>query len=436
MTTARDEVRTKLNVLEESVNNGPLDALLPSPFVVPRYDGLSVANVPATLAAMLGAEVGTLPPLDERLWRHAVGDEIERVVLFVVDAIGWRRMQRALERDPATREWLDDVGATVAPLTAIFPSTTSATLTTLWTGVPPVQHGLLGFTLWLREVGAVGDMIRMRVRNDGLTGSLLDAGLDVHTFLPVPTVGQQLRGQGVEVHVLIGEEIRESGLSRLHFGGVESLTGYAGLGDCLEQVRQHLEASIGRRALIAAYWPSFDTLGHLRGPTPANWDAEWRVFMHAVRDVFTANLDRDLRRNTAIVVVADHGQQQIREERYVLFVEHPELAEHLLIPPTGDPRAIYLHARPGRREAIRGYVERSLFDAFHVLNADDALEVGLWGPGEATSETHVRIGDLVLLAKDDYALFPARRDLPLLGMHGSLTPDEALVPWIVWRLDG
>lgn len=423
-----------LDFLSDSPPND-LTTLLPESFVAPRYDGLSVGNVPATVGALLGVRIGTLPALDQRLWQNLVGDGIDRVVLFIVDAVGWQRAQAALADDGATQKWLDQVGATVAPMTAIFPSTTSATLTTLWTGVPPAQHGLMGFTLWLRELDAVGNMITMQPRNRQLSGSLLDAGLDVDTFLPVPTVGKQLTGEGVALHAHIGADIRDSGLSQLHFAHATSLTGYAGLGDCMELVRQRVEATAGQRALIVAYWPSFDTLSHLRGPTPTNWDAEWKVFMYALREVFYENLSRRGRERTAAIIIADHGHSTIKEDSYVLLDEHPELADHLLIWPTGDPRAVYLHVRPGRHAEVRNYVEAHMGDAFHALHARDALDAGLWGPGDSMNEVPARIGDMLLLAYGESAFFAKPRKYPLYGMHGSLTPEEALVPWIAWRLD-
>lgn len=423
-----------LDLLQDSSSDA-LTALLPDSFVVPRYDGLSVGNVSATIGSLLDVEVGTLPALDGRLWSHLVGDGIDRVVLFIVDAIGWHRTQAALEADAETQDWLRHIDATVAPMTGIFPSTTSATLTTLWTGVPPAQHGLVGFTLWLREIDVVGNMIAMRPRNRQLSGTLFNAGLDVETFLPVPSLGQQLADQGVALHVHIGAEIRNSGLSQLHFAYATSLTGYAGLGDCMELVRQRLEETTGQRAVIAAYWPSFDTLSHLRGPAPTNWDAEWRVFMHALREVFWEKLSRRARERTAAVILADHGHSTIRQESYVLLDEHPKLADHLLIRPTGDPRAAYLHVRSDRQAAVRDYVETQLGDAFYVLDTIHALDAGLWGPGEVMDEVPARIGELLLLARGEHALFSSQREYPLYGMHGSLTPEEALVPWIAWRLD-
>lgn len=414
-----------------------LTELLPPPFVVPRYDGLSVANVPATVGSILGARVGTLPPLDERLWRDLAGEGVDRVVLLILDAVGWLRFRQGMAADPATADWLQAAGAAVAPITAIFPSTTTATLTTLWTGTPPARHGILGYQLWLREYGIIGDMIGLSPAIHGLGGSLKSAGLDTATFLPVPRVVEQLAEDGVRSYIFIDRAIRNSGLSELHFRGATAFSGFAGLGDCMTLVCEQLERRPGERALVAAYWDTVDTLTHLRGPAAAHWDAEWQVLMHAVRTQLVEQLSPAARRRTLLAITADHGHNPLAAEREIAVSDHPELWADLLMPPTGDRRAPYLYVRRGRREAVRATIESRLGDAFHVLDVEVALAAGLWGPGRPMPEAAHRIGDLALLARDGYSLMhrPSAPDRLLRGGHGSLWPDEALVPWIVVRLE-
>lgn len=412
-----------------------LARLIPAPFVVPRYDGRSIANIAATLGAMWHVPVGTLPPLVSELWEPLVGDGVDRVLFLLLDAVGWHRMRQALAQDEATATWLERAGAVVEPITSVFPSTTAAALTTIWTGTSPAGHGMVGYTLWLREFGLVAQMIELQAAHKGVAGSLLDAGLDPESFVPAPSLAQQLSAAGIPLVVLIGADIHGSGLSRLHFRGTEQVIPYAGLGDCLSILRALLEGMGDKRALVAAYWPSFDTLSHLHGPDVVHWDAEWHVVTTALRDVLLRELSPAARRRTLVIITADHGHNTVREERLVLLERHPELAATLLIEPTGDSRAPYLHVRDGRRAEARAYVEEHLGEAFHVLDAEEALRAGLWGPDTPMPEAPFRVGDLVLLAHDGYALDSRPRSTPLKGRHGGLLPDEALVPWIAFRLD-
>jgi hypothetical protein len=51
-------------------------------------------------------------------------------------------------------------------------------------------------------------------------------------------------------------------------------------------------------------------------------------------------------------------------------------------------------------------------------------------------ETPYRIGDLVVIPREDYTLVDHEKSHLLLGRHGGLTDAEMLVPLIAVRLDG
>jgi len=96
--------------------------------VRPLADGYCFAALPATVERLLlGLDDGGLP-------RAALGDapnRVERVVLVLLDAFGWRFFERHADRHPLLRRML--AHGTVAKLTTQFPSTTAAHVTTLHT---------------------------------------------------------------------------------------------------------------------------------------------------------------------------------------------------------------------------------------------------------------------------------------------------------------
>jgi len=85
-------------------------------------------------------------------------------------------------------------------------------------------------------------------------------------------------------------------------------------------------------------------------------------------------------------------------------------------------------------------VAEHLADRFALLDTEEALEAGLFGPVEAlTATSRVRLGDALLIARNGSRLTMKKADKEeghqLLGHHGSLTPEEMLVPLLVARLD-
>ena len=84
--------------------------------VRPLAEGYCFAALPATVERLLLGGGGGLPPA-------ALGDapnRVERVVLVLLDAFGWRFFERYAERHPLLRRVVAD--GTVAKLTTQFPS--------------------------------------------------------------------------------------------------------------------------------------------------------------------------------------------------------------------------------------------------------------------------------------------------------------------------
>src|SRR4051812_9935383 len=118
-------------------STGAKPAGAPAGTVRPLPDGYTFAALPATVERLLlGRNDGGLPPA-------ALGDapaRVECVVLVLLDAFGWRFLDRHADRHPLLRRFIDH--GTVAKLTTQFPSATPAHVTTLHTGRPVVEHGL------------------------------------------------------------------------------------------------------------------------------------------------------------------------------------------------------------------------------------------------------------------------------------------------------
>ena len=102
-----------------------------------------------------------LAPLPAELWRDLSRD-VRRVVFVLIDALGYYRFRSVwdAEADSGWRPLLEH--GRFFPLTSVFPSTTVAALSSVWTGLAPSQHGYLGTRLFLRELGSVVDMIPLK----------------------------------------------------------------------------------------------------------------------------------------------------------------------------------------------------------------------------------------------------------------------------------
>lgn len=403
-------------------------------WLLPHYQGLSIANLPATIAALLGSDLpGALPTLPEEIW-GAWAPGLRRIVLIIVDALGYRWLQdRWAAGEAGQFHELAEAGYQ-APLTSIFPSTTAAALVSLRTGRPPAEHGWLAYYLYFRELGVAANAVTLSPALGGSGDELLGWGLDPETMVPVPSLAEHLASEGVDTRAVLAAHFKNSGFTKMLYRGVAEIRSHLQASDFWGQLGQLLSETRGNRTLITGYWGGLDGSAHAYGPRSSLSQAEFRTVSHLLRGEFLDLLPAKDREGTLLLLTADHGQIEIPPERAISVTDHPPLQRDLLVPVMGESRAAFLYPRPGRAEAIRDYLRRTFEGKFTVLRSADALEDGLMGR-PVSDEALARAGELLVLPHGNYALQQTRPKGPLVGRHGGLTDQEMLVPLIGVRLE-
>jgi len=409
---------------------------LPPEFVAPHYRGCSIVNLTASVAQIFGAQKDRTP-LDAA-YLGSLPRGVRQVVMVMVDALGYQTLRRALAASRRNGlRCLLEAGGRLAPLTSVFPSTTTAALTSLWTGYTPAEHGFVGYQLFLREFSTRANMISFSpAATQGLGKyQLLDAGLQPEKFLPVSTLPEALAEVGVPVYNLLEQPYIASPLGRTQFRGVRASRGIVTSSDLWVELRRWLEELRGQQAVVMVYWSAVDTLGHIYGPQSETLAAELDGFGHGFERQFWSKLSPAARRGTLLLLTADHGMAPTLPDQALLLKQHPELNDRLVLSYTGDARAAYLHCRQGQVKAVRRYFETRFADQFFVLDSQAALAAGLFGSGQPAPETEHRVGDLIVVSRGGASLCDRNERPKELGRHGGLLADEMVVPLLAGRLD-
>ena len=410
-----------------------LNLPVPSEFTLPNYAGGSIANVPATVAQMLGVHLEGLPALPSALWRP-LGD-VKRVVLLTLDGFGWNLFQARQDLVTAVSQHTTITNQ----LTSIFPSTTVAALSSLWTGSAPAQHGLVGLKLFFPEFAVSAGMLDFSPLFYRAYDALVDAGLNPETFLQHPGVGEQLGKMGIPTYAFKGKEIVNSVLSKMHGRGVTESFGVVSFADMLVQMRELLDKRAGEQLFINAYWPSIDSISHYHTWQGTAVSAEVRAIFNQLQVDFFESLTDAARQDTAFFIVADHGQELTPLSHQIFLSDHPKLEQLLFMRPTGEPRVIYLYTKHGCHEAAIEYINTKLGHAMTAVSSQDALQAGLLGPEPFAANVADRMGDVVVIMRGGYSLFPEQEREwahKMIGRHGGLSHAEMQVPWLGFRLDG
>ncbi|MBI4768952.1 MAG: alkaline phosphatase family protein [Chloroflexi bacterium] len=399
--------------------------------VPPHYGGYSIANLPSSLAAWLRTPAFGMGPLAPEL-TAPLGPDVRRVVVLLLDAMGLLRFRDQLRAPGSVWARLGAAGLFGA-LTSVFPSTTVAALTSLWTGRAPGEHGLLAYEMWLREYGMVANMIDFSpITLDSQPHLLFEAGLDPTKFLTLPTLGAHLAASGRPIHTFLHYQLLGSGLSRMHLAGAEA-HGFFSSADLAVNLRELLEATAGQPQLVWVYWPTVDTLSHYYGPAGERVEHEVNAFGRTLAEACLDQLSPAARAGTVLIVLADHGQVATPDLQSYDLRQRPEFTDLLHILPTGEHRAAFLHCRPGRVDAARSYIERAWPGRFTVEDQPAVMASGLLGR-KLDPRTPARLGELLVLSRGAAHLWWAAKEDHLLGRHGGLSAEEMLVPYLAARL--
>ena len=433
------EFQTLANKIEGCIRSRSIKTInqqiQPGEFVYPAYADLSLVNIAATLLKLFDVSIPNRSALPDELVEDQT-DGIRKVILFLVDALGYKQLVPILESHPTLilNELIQR--GRFAPLTSVFPSTTVAALTSLYTGMTPQEHGLLGYRLFLKDYATVANMIGFTPIYEPADSRLLHMGLDPHCFLPVKTIPERLTNAGVSSHILIKDVYKDSPLSQMFFKGVTKVHGCVNSSDMFVTLRRLLKQKPWERECIFVYWDAIDSIAHLYGATSEELVAEVCNLSYSLERELIQHVDSQISGTTLLILSADHGQITVPTSGLLHVDGYPAIKDNLLLPPTGDYRTAYLYAKHGKLDLLRTYLRDKFSDQLVTLNSTEALSLGLWGDGPPDAEVPDRMGDLVAITRHNHAFYSPVANKPYVtgGKHGSLTPDEMLIPFLCVRL--
>jgi hypothetical protein len=345
-------------------------------------------------------------------------EPVSRVCLLLIDGLGWE----LLRDNPTSAPFLNSIASD--PLTAGFPATTAASLSSLATGLPAGEHGLVGYTMALPGYDRAFNTLTWSLYGLGPRVDLREEVVP-EAFQPQSTLPEHAAAAGVPIHYLGPAFHKSSGLSRAigrgqRFHPAESL-------EAIQEVA--LRWLDGQPAMVYGYYSRLDAAGHIDGIASQAWRDELVAVDHAVRI-----LAEQLPDGTVLVVTGDHGMVDLRPNERLDLADHPDLAAGVTLM-AGEARARYLRTMPGAASDVVSAWRSILGDRMWVWTRDEAITTGIFGP-RVTDQARVRIGDVVATAYGRVGI--VQRDVDpaqarLNGHHGSLTPAEQLVPLLIYR---
>lgn len=331
----------------------------------------------------------TLPLLDKNL-----NKDFDNIILIILDGMGSNIMQSHLAKNGFFRVFHQ------GDYVSNFPSSTVPSITTLRTGLTPIEHNYLGWRVWSTKYNKTIQIWKDLFDDTDTTIPNFNAERDY-----CPTDELKTKFRWIDVTPIFNHNIQ----NERDF--------------CHEIVKAHKEAG---RKFIWAYWPKPDSILHDFGC----FSKEASECIQHLEDCISKLADC-VEKNTLIIVTADHGH---KDSEGVNLQGHPKLMDCIINVPHMEPRASAFRLKENKSRYFYDYFMEQFGKDFKLYHSHEVENLHLLGVGAPHPNFQESFCDFLAIATGDVALYKDKKNSEAFkSMHGGITEDEMLVPLIVYR---
>ena len=288
-------------------------------------------------------------------------------------------------------------------ITTVFPATTTAATTSIRTGLNPIEHGWLGWNMYIAPINKTITLFRNCEK-----GKLKTVDKD---FL---TVKNKLYNK------TIINEINEIGkykaIELFPFGENK----YSGLEEMLDIIKRKCKEK-GKK-YIYAYDDEPDYTMHDFGP---NSDEVKKLIKE--RNNKVEKLCNDLE-DTIIFIIADHGHKLAEN---ILLKDYPEIIKMLERTTSLEQRAVSFKIKEGYKQQFIEEFNKNFGKDFKLYSKQEVINNNLFGDGKENELVREAIGDFIAITENSGKCLITDGDDILKSQHAGLSDEEIFVPLIV-----
>jgi len=343
-----------------------------------------------------------------------------------LDAFGWTFLERHAGHPLFARA---GSGGLLTQLTAQFPSTTTAQVTTIHSGLTVAEHGLYEWHVYEPKFDRLITPLLFSFAGDGMRGSLFGQ-IDPDALFPTESIYARLAEAGVPSSVVLPAAIAGSAPNLALLRGTQVVP-FSTTEGALAAASTALDEGTG---YAHVYLDELDSLMHAVGPDDPLVEAGAGLVLDALAGATFPP-------GTLVLLTADHGMSPVDPARTVYVNElWPGLAELLEtgadgkpLAPAGSCRDLFLHVREGHLDEVCAGLGERLDGVADVVPVDELVAEGIFA--EPSPRLRERLAHVVVLPRYGEAVYwhePGRFVQQLHGQHGGLSPQEMEIPLVAW----
>lgn len=337
----------------------------------------------------------TLPELDVLLSKS-----FKNLVVMLFDGMGTAIMKKHLPPEAFLCRHLQST------ISSVFPPTTTAATITMETGLSPIEHGWLGWSLYFEELLANVNIFPNTLSGKG--GRSAAYYNVAQRYIPCKSVYEKISkatDNNVSTYCV-------SPFSSFKSKSVQDIC------NTVEKLCTYDE-----QKYIYTYWYQPDLDMHENGTTHYEITADLLEINNEV-EALCGKL-----KETLVIVTADHG---LVDTTWLFIPDYPDIAECLLRMPSIESRAMTFFVKEGMKKQFEKSFKLHFNDYYMLYSKEQVLEKKLFGDGSAHPRSPGFIGDYLAVAFGDVSIdcSPSTNHEVFKAAHAGMTKDESNVPLI------
>lgn len=392
-------------------------------YIFPNYSKNNIYQLPHSLLSLLLGKKDI--PLN--FLKDYRG--VRTIVLMVIDGVGFQLLNKIISSF--------SVGLPQPnKLLTIYPSTTAAVLTTLSTGKLAGEHGMIDWNLYIPEINMLIESIPFRPIGAKEYDVLAKEGFKATLLFRGNTIFSKIRESGLKCKAYLRAHIYNTSYSKRLLRGCE-IKPYINPSDLLVKLRKDLNGK-SPSSLYYVYIESPDTISHLYGYNVEEQYVDIKVILRLLVDEFIKKLNKEISRDTVLVIVSDHGLITY-DPHYIIYLNN--IRRYLNVDNngipivSGSPRNVYLHIKNEFLDRVRRKLEDMLGNRALIYDKKEFLKTGLLG--NIRNIFLNRIGDIIILPNKSTCIWfkhTPQKKVSVFGFHGGLSEDEMIIPIISTKI--
>lgn len=377
--------------------------------IMPNYDNCILGTITSILKYY---NVETKHKSSEKIDKILHQKEYKNVILLLLDGLGEHILNKDLPNGYLKNNQIDCV-------TSVYPSTTTAALTTYYSGKPPYETGWIAWSQYFKEYGRALDMFSHNesYMREPLKKPLIDV---FKTIVNYESIFEQIEkaSKDVKAYEIEPEYAERRAKRSIRANNLDELI--MNIQDLCDNTD---------KKFIFAYSDNPDGLLHKHGVE----SEEVKEFLMEAENKIKDMCDK-MSDDTILIITADHGHKDI-EKAYTLL-DYPEIQECLIMPASLESRVLTFWVKENMRDVFEENFNKIFKDEFWLMTKDEFLnKYQFLGFGEKHYKIDDFIGNYVALGISGSIIrletFLAEGKPIKKSTHCGLTKEEMEIPVII-----